>query len=216
MNFSTTLLLLILFIFSIMTTNNNFIIFSQSESISGQMSKDQMGGGIGGKIISSLTEWIGIFAIGMTTGLLALKINNPNNVTTLVRMRRIIISIAILSLATGTIHILLVQEHGKESFWWGIFFLISGIAQMIFGILIVFVKTIPANNVLYYTGIIGNVLLFGVFILVRLFTPPFSSEGTPINELEPNGIITLIDEMVIAILLLYIIKFKEAPKKIIR
>ncbi len=108
------------------------------------------------------------------------------------RRRRIIISVAILSLSVGVIHLLLVQEHAKESFWWGIIFLIAGIAQIGFGIIIVFVKKPPTNIIVYFLGNIGNALLIITFILVRLFTPPFSPEGTPINELEPNGIITLI------------------------
>jgi hypothetical protein len=97
----------------------------------------------------------------------------------------------------------------KESFMWGISFLISGIAQLIFGIIIIIIgeELSPINrSILYYFGIIGNALLVGIFILARLFTPPFSTEAAPINELEPNGIITIITEIVLIFLLAYLLK----------
>jgi len=102
-----------------------------------------------GNLISSVTEWIGVFALGITTGLSAFSIKISNNVTAFVKRRKIILSIAVLSLSVGAIHLLLVQEHAKESYLWGIFFLISGIAQIAFGIIIAFVKNLKINNILY-------------------------------------------------------------------
>ena len=163
-----------------------------------------------------LSEWICIFSIGIVVGLLAFKTNYSSNDAIVVRRRLIIISVAILSLSVGAIHLLLVQEHAKESIWWGVVFLIAGIAQIVFGIIIVFVKRPPTNIIIYYIGNIGNALLIITFVLVRLITPPFSPEGTPINELQPNGIITLIIEIVIVVLLMYIIRFSEKTKKIMK
>jgi hypothetical protein len=201
---------------AISLSSNNSITLGQSEkSSSDQPSTEQMnggGGGMGGNLISSVTEWIGVFALGITTGLLSFGIKISNNVTAFVKRRKIILSIVTLSISVGAIHLLLVQEHAKESYLWGIFFLISGISQIAFGIIIAFVKNPKINNILYYIGLIGNALLVLIFIFVRLFTPPFSSEGTPVNELQPNGIITLIIEILIVILLAYVIKFKEELK----
>jgi len=73
--------------------------------------------------------------------------------------------------------------------------LISGIAQIAFGIIIAFVKNPKINNILYYTGTFGNALAAFKFIFVRLFTPSFSPEGTQVNELDYNGIITLTIEI---------------------
>jgi hypothetical protein len=208
---------LLLLLTAITLISNNSIIFGQSDKSSSeqqQPSTEQMNGGeeMGSNLISSVTEWIGIFSLGITTGLLAFSIKTSNDITSFVKRRKIILSIAILSLSVGVIHLLLVQEHSKESFWWGIFFLISGIAQIGFGIIIAFIKKPKINNVIYYIGNIGNALLIIIFIFVRLFTPPFSPEGAPVNELEPNGIITLIIEILIVILLIYIIRFKEETK----
>ena len=91
----------------------------------------------------------------------------------------------------------------------GNIFLISGIAQLIFGIIIIISgeELSPINKlIMYYFGIIGNTLLVGIFVLARLFTPPFSTEAAPINELEPNGIITIITEVLLIVLLAYLIK----------
>jgi len=51
---------------------------------------------------------------------------------------------------------------------WGIFFLISGIAQLIFGIIIIIIRgeLSPINkSILYYFGIVGNALLVGIYIV---------------------------------------------------
>ena len=158
-------------------------------------------------IISPLTEWIGIFVLGITLGLVS-TLSYTSNYSKNVSIRITNISIAILSMSAGTIHLLLIQEHMEESIIWGISFLISGIAQIIFGIVIIVSKRLYSINkpVLYYFGIVGNSLLIGIFVLVRLVTPPFSSESAPINELEPNGIITIITEILLIVLLAYLIK----------
>ena len=158
-------------------------------------------------IISPLTEWIGIFVLGITLGLVS-TLSYTSNYSKNTSIRITNISIAILSMSAGIIHLLLIQEHMEESIIWGISFLISGISQIIFGIVIIVSKRLYSINkpILYYFGIVGNSLLIGIFVLVRLVTPPFSSESAPINELEPNGIITIITEILLIVLLAYLIK----------
>jgi hypothetical protein len=205
--------------------NSNPALFGQSDNMSehmtpveeGQMGEGEGEAGDGEKLVSSLSEWIGVFSIGMMAGLLVFKTDaSSGDNRPLERKKRIIMSIAILSLSVGAIHILLVQEHSKESILWGIFFLISGIAQIVFGIIIAFVRENKTSTILYYVGIIGNALLVGTFILVRLVTPPFSPENAPVNELEPNSIITLIIEVSMVILLGYIVKYKDKTKDVIK
>ena len=213
--FSSALLLLLFM--TIIHISNNSPLFGQSESMSEEMAADEAGGEGGGigKHISSITEWTGIFSLGIITGLLASKTNlsSPNNGLSFGRRGSVIISIAILSLSVGAIHLLLVPEHSRESLVWGIIFLVSGIAQIVFGIIILFAKKPIFKTMLCFIGIIGNAMLVITFILVRLVTPPFSPEGAPINELEPNGIITLIIEIVLVILLSYELRFKEVSTK---
>jgi len=194
------------------TTGIKADVFAQSEGENNtNMSMNKQD-----NIISPLTEWIGVFALGITLGLVStLRYKSNNSKSTSIRI--IIISIAILSMSAGIIHLLLIQEHMEESFVWGIFFLISGIAQIIYSIFIIIVseKLSPLNNKwpLYYFGIAGNALLVGIFVMVRLFTPPFSSEAAPINELEPNGIVTIITEIFLIVLLAYLIKSSSRSQR---
>jgi hypothetical protein len=196
-----------LFLFTSVTTfGGNYKVFAQSEN--DENNNNNMSPMKEDNIISPLTEWIGIFALGITVGLVSSLGYKP----VYSKSRSISItnlSIAILSISAGIIHLLLIQEHMKEAFVWGISFLISGIAQLIFGIIIIIIggELSPINkSILYYFGIIGNTLLVGIFVLARLFTPPFSTEAAPINELEPNGIITIITEIILIVLLAYLIK----------
>ena len=190
------------------TFGSNYDVFAQSEEENKNTNNTNMNPMKEDTIISSSTEWEGIFALGITVGLVSpLRYKSVYSKSRSIRI--INISIAILSISAGIIHLLLIQEHMKESFMWGISFLISGIAQIIFGIIIIILaeKLSPINKlILYYFGIVGNALLVGIFVFVRLFTPPFSTEGAPINELEPNGIITIITEIVLIVLLAYLIK----------
>jgi biotin transporter BioY len=194
------------------TTGIKADVFAQSEGENNtNMSMNKQD-----NIISPLTEWVGVFALGITVGLVSiLRYKSNNSKSTSIRI--IIISIAILSMSAGIIHLLLIQEHMEESFIWGIFFLISGIAQIIYSIFIIIVaeKLSPLNNKwpLYYFGIAGNALLVGIFVMARLFTPSFSSEAAPINELEPNGIVTIITEIFLIVLLAYLIKSSSRSQR---
>src|SRR5919109_4114079 len=147
-------------------------------------------------------------ALGIIAGLVS-QLRYISIIPKIASIRFTNISIAILSFSADIIHLLLIEEHMKEAFMWGIFFLISGIAQLIFGIIIIMIgkELSPINkSILYYFGIIGNTLLVGIFVLARLFPPPFSTEAAPINELKPNGIITIITEVLLIVLLAYLIK----------
>ena len=77
------------------------------------------GGAEAADSISHITEDIGIFAIGVSLGLLILPLINRRSTTTtipnLMARKNIFISIAVLTMASGIIHILLVEEHMKES-----------------------------------------------------------------------------------------------------
>ncbi len=190
------------------TFSSNHNAFAQSQDENKNINTNMNTMKEDNNIISPLTEWVGVFVLGITVGiLLPIRYKPVYSKSRSISITNL--SIAILSISAGIIHLLLIQEHMKESFMWGIFFLITGIAQLIFGIIIIIMggKLSPINkSILYYFGIIGNALLVGIFVLVRLITPPFSTEAAPINELEPNGIITIITEILLVVLLAYLIK----------
>jgi hypothetical protein len=159
-------------------------------------------------LIPPITEWVGIAAIGMTTGLVISSTTGTR--------KCIFTSIGVLSFAVGIIHLLLVNEHMAESYMWGIGFLVMGVSQMIYGGVMVFVKTllpiVSTKRIFYAIGIAGNALFVGIFILART-TGVFSPDGSPVDELEPNGILTILIELLIVALLSYVINDKKEKKQ---
>jgi hypothetical protein len=187
-------------------------------------SGEEGGGAEAADSISHITEDIGIFAIGVSLGLLILPLINRRSTTTtipnLIARKNIFISIAVLTMASGIIHILLVKEHMEESYMWGIGFLVMGISQLIYGgVFIIFVDNLrrllkrAVILSLYSIGIIGNTLLVAIFVYVRLFVPPFSPEAIPVNEIEVNGILTVVMEIFIVGLLVYLVKRERVEER---
>jgi MFS family permease len=188
-------------------------------------SGEEGGGAEAADSISHITEDIGIFAIGVSLGLLILPLINRRSTTTtipnLIARKNIFISIAALTMASGIIHILLVKEHMEESYMWGIGFLVMGITQLIYGgVLIIFADNLRRRLLkraavlsLYSIGIIGNTLLVAIFVYVRLFIPPFSPEAIPVNEIEVNGILTVVMEIFIVGLLVYLVKRERVEER---
>ena len=165
--------------------------------------------------ISSITEWIGIFTLGVISAtILPLLKRDSINITNV--RKYLFNSTGLLSISAGIIHVLLVQEHMKQAVIWGIFFLGIGISQLTFGVIVLILVKLSLSNktaiLLYYIGIVGNTLLVAIFVLGRLFVPPFSPEPTPITELEANGIITVIIEILVIALLIYLVKSRSKFK----
>jgi hypothetical protein len=175
---------------------------------------------------SDLTEWTGMAGLGMAVGVaLPILINRNSNddaqnrkVFSLPTETLVFAMIAVLSITVGIVHLLLIDEHMKESYMWGIGFLVMGISQTTYGILMLFAKKLSSGTkkILYEIGIAGNSLLVVIFVYARLFVPPFSPEGVPVSEFEPNGVITLIIQLLIIGLLIYATRktVKEHANKI--
>jgi hypothetical protein len=186
-------------------------------------SGEEGGGAEAADFISYIAEDVGIFVIGFSLGLLILPLINRRSTTTipnLMARKNIFISIAALTIAAGIIHILLVEEHIKESYMWGIGFLVMGISRLIYGgVFIIFADNLrrllkrAVVLSLYSIGIIGNTLLVALFVYVRLFVPPFSPEAIPVNEIEVNGILTVIIEIFIVGLLVYLVKRERVEER---
>jgi hypothetical protein len=103
---------------------------------------------------------------------------------------------------------------------WGIGFLVMGISQLIYGVVFIIfadnlIRLLKRAVVLssYSIGIIGNTLLVAIFIYARLFVPPFSPEAIPVNEIEVNGILTVIIEIFIVGLLVYLVKRERVEER---
>jgi len=176
-------------------------------------------------LFTSATEWVGIVALTTTTGVIFLlgnniirtnNANNRNGYTLMETKISIFTLIGILSIAVGIIHILLVNEHMTESYIWGIAFLVMGVPQLGYGIVMLFAERLGINSrkVLYNLGIAANMLFVILFVSVRLVVPPFSPEGTPVRELELNGVLTVIIELFIVALLVYMTRVKKIEQVI--
>src|SRR5215204_1542713 len=131
-------------------------IFSiDSISVLAQEQEDEMiemdGGGEGEEggrdPISYVTEYIGIFAIGTSFGLLIAPSIIGRNIESIPELKIrskvfVFISVIALTIAVGIIHIFLIKEHMKESYIWGIGFLVMGILQLLYGgVFIMLIKT---------------------------------------------------------------------------
>jgi hypothetical protein len=176
-------------------------------------------------LITSATEWIGIVSLTISTGVILLlgnnlirtnNANNRNGYNLMETKISIFTLIGILSIAVGIIHILLVNEHMTESYIWGIAFLVMGVPQLGYGIVMLFAERLGTNSrkVLYDLGIAANVLFVIIFVSVRLVVPPFSPEGTPVRELELNGVLTVVIELFIVALLVYMTRVKKIEQVI--
>lgn len=115
-----------------------------------------------------------------------------------------------LSIAAGTIHLLLIQDHMAEAFEWGVFFTVVGASQIAYGF--TFVKF--QRPFLHYLGAIGNLAILVIYVHARLFIPPFAQEPTAVTEIDAAGIITDIIEATIIILLLCSLRFLKLEGKI--
>lgn len=198
----------------------NAAFAEEAKKVNDMMNKMRMDSSGNSQLITSITEWIGIGALTITAGVLLLlgnniipakNANNRNSHRIMETKVSIFTLIGILSIAVGIIHILLVNEHMTESYVWGIAFLAMGVPQLGYGIVMIFAERLGANTrkVLYKMGIAANVLFLIMFIYVRIFVPPFSPEGTPVRELEPNGILTVVIELFIVAILVYLTRVKE-------
>jgi hypothetical protein len=208
----------------IIATGLNLAFAQESKKESGMVNNMSTDGGGNSQIITSITDWIGIGALTITTGVLLLFGNNiistknaDNRNTRRIMGTKVSVFTLIGTLsisAVGLIHILLVNEHMTESYVWGIAFLAMGVPQLGYGIVMIFAKRLGANTgkVLYKLGIGANALFVIMFIYVRLFVPPFSPEATPVREIEPNGILTVVIELFIVVLLAYLAKEKKQEK----
>lgn len=107
--------------------------------------------------------------------------------------------IAVLAFTTGIIHLLLIQEHLKESLIYGVFFAVSGSALIAYGILVSMFYT---KKIVYYVGIAGTVVLIALYLFTRIVTLPFSTEGG-LEALSTLDIITKIVEAMLLVVLVY-------------
>ena len=105
-----------------------------------------------------------------------------------------------LSAGAGLIHLMETQEHFEHWFGYGLFFLIAGIAQLVYAVLVAFN---PGRSVLL-TGLIGHILILLLYLTTRTVGIPFF--GPDAWAVEPVGAIDLISKTGEGILMIILAK----------
>ncbi|MBP8292696.1 MAG: hypothetical protein KAX65_07980 [Caldilineaceae bacterium] len=87
-----------------------------------------------------------------------------------------------LSAAAGVVHLLVTPEHFEEWIGYGLFFLIAGLTQMLFAVVLL---RQPANRALLLAGIAGNALIVALWVVTRTAGIPI---GPAAGEVEAIGL----------------------------
>jgi hypothetical protein len=113
---------------------------------------------------------------------------------------------ALMTILAGIIHLWVVPEHLEHAPAHGIFFLIAGIAQIVWGIVV----WRRPSEALYAIGVLMAGWLIVLYIITRLFPPPFSDGWPEIVDLI--GLVCELFEAVGMFALLILIFQRQALK----
>jgi hypothetical protein len=83
--------------------------------------------------------------------------------TTRTRVHLVVVTAGLLSAGAAAIHFAVIGGHFEE--WWGfgVFFVLSGVAQLVWSLLAATRPTRP----LFWLGVLGNMLIVGLWVLTR-------------------------------------------------
>jgi hypothetical protein len=87
------------------------------------------------------------------------------------------------------LHLLFTPEHFEEWIGYGLFFLVAGLAQLLF---VVVVLRQPTNRSLLIAGIAGNALIVGLWIATRTLGVPLGPEA---GEVEEIGVVDTLSKL---------------------
>lgn len=129
----------------------------------------------------------------------------------------------LLGLAGGIIHLAVYSEHASVRIAYSIFLLIAGSAQVAYGVLYVLItlyetagaeskesarthyrKTVAVNLI----GLIGTVILLGLYTYVVIFPPPLSPNNMP-QEIDFGGILAKSVEAPLVIGIIYLMMWEK-------
>jgi hypothetical protein len=104
--------------------------------------------------------------------------------------KRWLYSAAVLSSATGLIHMWFAPEHFEEWIGYGLFFVISSTAQIIYALVLLAWK--PTRSWLL-AGIFGNTFIILLYIVTRTLGIPVGPEA---GMVEPLGILDVLSKII--------------------
>jgi hypothetical protein len=108
---------------------------------------------------------------------------------------------AILSVAAGYVHLAYTESHWED--WWayGLFFLATGVGQLLFGPLIL---RWPRPGVIAL-GIAGNLAIVGMYVYSRTEGIPFGPHARVVEKAGAVDLATTAVEIVLVVLLLLMV-----------
>lgn len=145
--------------------------------------------------------------------------NNINQFPQRIETKNLRYIAAGLSVLAGVLHIIIVPEHLEEWWGYGTFFIIAGVAQLFYALLLVFHPWQPdpirgaqglAATRVFWAGIIGNGLLIALYIVTRTIGIPFFGPGA--GEIEPVSLIGVMTKVIEALLVVTLIMLLRRSK----
>jgi len=112
------------------------------------------------------------------------------------RSKQLRLLAALLSVAAGAIHVMVVPDHAQEWWGYGTFFAVAAMAQGVYGIHLAFERWAYKDGVLrtdaerrgwphYLVGLVANTAIIGLYAITRTAGIPFF--GPEAGEVEDIG-----------------------------
>jgi hypothetical protein len=113
---------------------------------------------------------------------------------------------AILSIVASLLHGLVTGEHFDEWWGYGVFFVAAALAQGVFGLIPFFTRMMENESILqrwpasrlqayFWAGIVGNVLIIGMYVVTRTVGIPFfGPEAGTIEAVGPIDVVSKLTE----------------------
>jgi len=152
-------------------------------------------------ITAEVAQWIGVGTLLVATPIFAIRMRSANKL----RFKDVVLTLA---LGVGIMHVLLAPDHlidvGIEH---GIFFAITGSAQIGFGLLFI-AKPTQRLAIIGIAGTIGSIVLYLITRMAELPEPFGAPEG-----MDQVGIIAKMVEISMIVILAYLIVYlrKQMP-----
>lgn len=137
--------------------------------------------------------------IGTLTGLALMTVSNKfEEKKKSIRNKKYLYElIGILFISAAFIHFALIEEHFREWWGYGLFFIIAGLAQLIYGLIIIKFKEkkySKSRELFYFIGIIGNILIIIFYLITRIVGIPFF--GPDAGSIEAVGVIDIFSKFI--------------------
>lgn len=124
-----------------------------------------------------------------------------------IETQKLLYGTAGLSIVAAFIHGLVTPEHFEEWWGYGTFFMLAALAQLFYGLLLIFqpwqpdpirdTKGFPVKY-LYWAGIIGNAFLIVLYLVTRTIGIPFfGPESGEVESVTPLSLISKAVELIL-------------------